>query len=166
MMLVVEPDAVAELGVRVMRQNSEFSDGVHWRLQDEAGIDAVEVVGAVDQEIVRLRTLAIDGIALAVAQGATGFQKARRQGHNTGLQNAELREVAAVEGKIENFLCRTVLPRLVTVPWISWASAMTRICWVSAPTARWTGTDTRLVDVQRDSFLQIFLEALGLTSSW
>lgn len=40
--------AVAEFGVGVMREDAEFGDGINGRFEDEAAVDAVEVVGAID----------------------------------------------------------------------------------------------------------------------
>ncbi len=55
-------------------------------LEDESGVDVVHVVGAVDQETVRLRTLAIDRVALTVAQSAARLQKTGCQGYDPRLQ--------------------------------------------------------------------------------
>ena len=60
---------MAELSIRVVGKNFEFGDSIERRLEDKASIDAVEIVGAVDQEVVGLGPLAIDGICLAIAKG-------------------------------------------------------------------------------------------------
>ncbi len=50
---------------------------VDGRLEDETSIDPVEIVGTIDQEIVRFRPLAVHGIRLAFAQGASCLRQPR-----------------------------------------------------------------------------------------
>src|ERR1700692_3464071 len=50
--------AGAELRVGVVGENSELGDGVHGRLENEAAIHTIEVVRAIDQEIVGFGPLA------------------------------------------------------------------------------------------------------------
>ena len=68
MMLVVEPRLLSELGAGVMSQNPELGDGIHRRPENESAIHAVEIVGSINQKIVRFRPLAIDRIGLAGTQ--------------------------------------------------------------------------------------------------
>jgi len=94
---------VTEFGIRSVGKNSELSDRVDRRFQDEATIDAVEIVGAIDQKIIRFGALAVDGISLTFTQGTAGGGKSGCDGHNAGLKNAELSEVAAIERQVKNF---------------------------------------------------------------
>ena len=67
-MLVVEPrlfpNSAVALWVRIL--NSLIA--VHRRLENKASIHAIEIIGAVNQEVVRLGTLAIHRVTLAFAQ--------------------------------------------------------------------------------------------------
>ena len=60
--------ALSELGAGVMSKNLELGDGIHRRPENEPAIHAVEVVGSVNQKIVRLGPLAIHRVGLAGAQ--------------------------------------------------------------------------------------------------
>src|SRR5207249_2609573 len=89
--------------VGVVSEDAKLGNGINWRLQNEATIDAVEIVGAVDEEIVGLGALAVDGVGLTGAERAAGFGEAGGEGNDAGLEQAKLREVAAIERKIEEF---------------------------------------------------------------
>ena len=60
--------ALPELGAGVVGENLELGDCIHGRLENESAIHAVEVVGPINEKIVRLRPLAIDRVGLAGAQ--------------------------------------------------------------------------------------------------
>jgi len=96
-------ETVAELGVGVVGEDAKFGHRVHRWFQNEAAVDSIEVVGAVDQEIVGLGALAVDGVSLAGAQRAAGFGQAGCQWNHARLKKAELREIAAVQRQVENF---------------------------------------------------------------
>src|ERR1700756_4163864 len=85
-----------------MRKNAEFGDGVHRGFHDEAAVDVVKVIRAVNQKIVGLRPLAIDSVCLAIAKGAARLGKTGSQRNNAWLKCAELREVAAIQRKAKN----------------------------------------------------------------
>src|SRR5262249_53372017 len=87
---------IAKLCVGVVRQNLEFGNCIKRRLKDEAPIHTVEVVGAVDQEIIGFRSLTVHGVCLTIAEGSTGFAKSWSQGRDSGLQQTQLRKIAPV----------------------------------------------------------------------
>lgn len=77
--------AAAEFGVGVVSKNAEFRDGIHWRFENESSIHSVEVVRAIDQEIVRLRTLPVNPIRLSLMDGRACLLQPRRQWHHARL---------------------------------------------------------------------------------
>ena len=79
-------ETVAEFGVGVMGEDAEFGNRIDGRLENETAVDAVEVVGAVDKEIVGLGTLAVHGISLARTQRAAGFGEARSERNDARLE--------------------------------------------------------------------------------
>ena len=85
-----------------MGQNPELGDGVDRRLKNESSVHGVDIVGAVDQEIVRFRPLAVDCVSLALARGAAGLEQSGSQGHDAGLKQSQLREVAAIQRQVKN----------------------------------------------------------------
>ena len=85
-----------------MCENLELDDRVDWRLEDESSIDAVEVVGSIDQEVVGFRPLSINGVGLAIAKRASRFRQAGRERHNTRLKQAKLREVPSIQWQFED----------------------------------------------------------------
>ena len=93
---------MAELGGRRVGQNAEFRNGVGRRLQNEAGIYGVVVLGAVHQELVGFRPHAVHGIGLAAAHRAAGQLQSLGQRRSAGQQKAKLGEVAAVEREIDS----------------------------------------------------------------
>ena len=60
--------SVSELGIGIVSKNSELSDGIHRRFENESSIHAVEIVRSVNQKIVGLGALAIHGVGLSCAQ--------------------------------------------------------------------------------------------------
>jgi hypothetical protein len=52
------------------------------------------------RKVVGFGTLAVYGVGLAVAQRATSLGKASGKGNHAGLQNAKLREMAAVQREV------------------------------------------------------------------
>src|SRR5262249_22274698 len=88
--------AVAELGIRVVSENSEFSDRIDRRFKHKSAVHAIEVVGAVDQKIIGLRSLPVDGVGLAIAERTTSFGQAGGKRNYSGLQQPELAEISAV----------------------------------------------------------------------
>src|SRR5207249_11413604 len=58
---------MSEFGVGAVSQDSEFGDCIHRWLEHEAAIDSIEVAGAVDEEVVRLRALTVHRVSLALA---------------------------------------------------------------------------------------------------
>src|SRR5450631_1851286 len=80
----------SELGIGAVRDDAELADRVYRRLKNESAIDAVEVICAVDEKIVRFRSLAVDRVGLAVAQRSASLVNSRRQGNYSGLQEAKL----------------------------------------------------------------------------
>src|SRR5215471_12165264 len=77
---------IAKLWVGIVGQNLEFGNCVKGRFEDEASIHSVEVVGAVDHEIIGLRSLTVHGVRLAIAKGSAGFAKSRGQRRDSGLE--------------------------------------------------------------------------------
>src|SRR5579863_4897905 len=85
-----------------VRQNSKFRDRIDRRLNDESSVHIVEIVRAVDKEIVRLGPLSIDGVSLSVAQASARFRKARRDRHNAWLQQTKLGKIATVQRQVQH----------------------------------------------------------------
>lgn len=104
---------------RTQRRSCESEYGIRrsvdWRLGDEPGINGIEIVRAVDQEIVRFGALAVHSVALALSNGAAGLHETGRERCDAGLQESKLRKIAAVERKIEQLAFADYLPMLVTV---------------------------------------------------
>src|SRR5262249_50845850 len=82
-------------------QDAKFLDGVHGSFQGVAAVDAIDVADAVEQVVVGFGALSVDGVGLTGAQRAAGLGKSRRDGRDAGLEEAELREIAAVEREID-----------------------------------------------------------------
>ena len=87
----------AILGRRALREDAELGDRLDRELQRVAAVHPVDVLRAVDQVHVLLGPHAVDGVGLALPQAAAGGGDAGGQRRDAGLQQAELREVAAVE---------------------------------------------------------------------
>lgn len=65
--------ALPELGAGVVGENLELGDCIHGRLENESAIHAVEIIRAVDQEVIGLGPLAIHRVCLARAQRSSRF---------------------------------------------------------------------------------------------
>ncbi len=90
----------AVLGRRALRQDPELGDGVDRHFQRVAAVHAVHVLHAVHEVDVLLGPHAVDGVGLPLPQRAAGGGDAERQRRDAGLQQAELREVAAVQRQV------------------------------------------------------------------
>jgi hypothetical protein len=154
--------AVAKFRASRMRENAKFRNRVDGRLEDETSIDPVEIVGTIDQEIVRFRPLAVHGIRLALAQGASGLRQPRGDRHDARLQHAELRKVTSIQGKIENFTiansraqigCSRFNHRSIGIHFHSLRGG------ANGQLDREAGG---LIDVQRDALLHKLAEVFGL----
>ncbi len=106
----------AVLGVEGVREDAELVDGVGRRAQHEAGVEAVVVGRAIEQEVVRLVAHAVDveaagDVAEAARGGVAGLsaERGRRREH-TGHQRAELGEVAPVERQFDQVAGRDQQP--------------------------------------------------------
>ena len=93
----VPPYSGGALCVRI-RNSAIASTGI---LQREAAVHAVHVLRAVDEIDVLLGPHAVHGIGLTLAQRPAGRRDAGGQRRDAGLQQAELREVAAVQRQID-----------------------------------------------------------------
>src|SRR5947209_5451999 len=89
--------AVPKLRAGIVRQDPEFSDRVDRGLENEAAINAVEVICAVDQKIIGLRPLAINRVTLTSAKRPSGFAQTRSERHNARLKQSQLCKVAPIE---------------------------------------------------------------------
>ena len=89
---------MTEFGICGVRQDTELLDGIDGGLQHQTAVNDVKIIGAVDEEIVGFGALAVDGVCLAFAGETTRFEQAWGEGYDAGLQDAELRELAAVQG--------------------------------------------------------------------
>ena len=69
-----------------MAQNLELGNRIDRWLENKSPIHGAHIVGAVDQEIIRFRTLTIDGVSLILSRRTASFEKARSQGHDAGLK--------------------------------------------------------------------------------
>src|SRR5207247_8923435 len=93
-----------------VRENLEFLDGVGRRPQHEAGVERIVVRRAVEQEVVRLVALAVDveraGDVAEPARWRVAVLTAEpgRGRPDAGNERAELREVPAVQWKIDHLL--------------------------------------------------------------
>ncbi len=95
---------IAILGGSVQRENAELIHRVHGHAQSVSAIHAVHVAGAIEQIVVRFRPLPVDRVGLAAARDAARLGQAGSHGCDSGLQQAELRQVASVQGKIDRLL--------------------------------------------------------------
>ena len=93
-----------------MAENFELGNRVDRRLENESTVHGADIVGAVDQEIIRFRPLAVDSIGLILSRRAASFEKARGQGHDAGLKQSQLRKVAAVQREVEDLVLHHRLP--------------------------------------------------------
>src|ERR1700687_476230 len=100
----------SEFRVRVVGKNSELGDRIDGRLKNKTSVHSVDIVGTVDQKIVRLRALAIDGVSLARSRRASGLEQSGGQGHDAGLKNSQLGEVTAVQRQVEDLALHHGLP--------------------------------------------------------
>ena len=91
----------AELGRRALRQDAELGDRVYRDPQRVAAVHPVLVLRAIHQIGVLFGALAIYRVGLTLAQAAAGSGHAGRERSDTGLQQPELREVASVQGQID-----------------------------------------------------------------
>ena len=91
----------AVLGRRRLREDAELGDRFDRQLQRITAIHAVLVLRAVDQVHVLLGPHAVDGVRLALTQAAARGGDAGGERRDAGLQQPELREVAAVERQID-----------------------------------------------------------------
>src|SRR5579864_7438728 len=94
---------MSEFSAGIVGQNSELFDSINRRLEYETSVHAVEIIRTVNEKVVRLRTLTVDGISLLFAKRAACFEKARRQRHHSRLKQAELGKIAAIERKVIQF---------------------------------------------------------------
>ena len=85
-------------------QNPEFGNGIDRRANREATIHAVHIRRSIQNVAVGFRPLAVDRVGLPTAQQAARFGKPRCHRCDSGLQQTELREVAAIERQIRRLL--------------------------------------------------------------
>ena len=86
---------------RGLREDAELGDRLDRQLERIAAVHAVLVLRAVDEVHVLLGPHAVDGVRLSLAQAAAGGRDPGGQRRDAGLQQSELREVAAVERQID-----------------------------------------------------------------
>ena len=91
----------AVLRRRALREDPELGDRLDGKLEGIAAVHPVHVLRTVDQIHVLFRPHAVHRIRLALAQASTCGADAGRQRRDAGLQQAELREVPAVERQID-----------------------------------------------------------------
>ena len=99
--LVVAPPVPPIFGRSALRQDPELGDRIDGNLHGEPAVHAVHVLRAVHQIDVLLRTHAVDGVGLTLAQRPSGRRDAASQRRDAGLQQAELREVSAVQRQVD-----------------------------------------------------------------
>ena len=92
----------SELRRRALREDAELRHRVHRQLQRVAAVHPVDVLRTVHQVDVLLRPHAVDRVRLSLAQAAARRRHAGGQGRDAGLQQPELREVAAVQRQVED----------------------------------------------------------------
>ena len=91
----------AVFGRGALRQDAELGDRIDRDLQRIAAVHAVHVLRAVHQVDVLLRPHAVDGVGLALPQRSTGGRHPGGERRHAGLQQPELREVAAVQRQVD-----------------------------------------------------------------
>src|SRR5579871_3494255 len=96
--------SVSKFCIGVMCNDAELADRIHRRLEHESTVDPVKVIRSINEKTIRLRSLAVDRITLPVAQRSASFGDAGSQGNHSRLQQAELREVAPIEGQVLQLL--------------------------------------------------------------
>src|SRR5450631_2615499 len=142
-----------------MRDDAELADRVHRRLKDESAVNSVKVVRAIDEKVVRFRSLAINRISLPVAQPPSRFRYPRRQRNDSRLQQAKLREVASVQRQFLQLLLLHYLAHagdgglnqrgIGAHQYLLFFRSYSETC----------RDRSRLVHVERDAILHIFLES-------
>jgi hypothetical protein len=93
-------------GRRRVRENPELLNGVDRCTYTEAAVHPVHIAGAVEQIVVRLGPLPVHGKSLRGFDRAARGSQAVRQRYDTGLQQAELSEVPAIERQVHDLLLR------------------------------------------------------------
>ena len=90
----------AIFGRSALRQNPEFCNGIDRYLEGIPAVHPIHVLGPVDQVDIQLRTHAVDGVGLALPQRPTGRRHTGGQRCDSGLKQAQLGEVPAVERQV------------------------------------------------------------------
>ncbi len=90
----------AVFGRRRLRQDAELGDRLDRQLQRVAAVHAILILRTVHQIHVLLGAHAVDRVGLSLTQAASRRDHAGGERRDAGLQQAELREVAAVERQI------------------------------------------------------------------
>ena len=145
-----------------MAKNFELGDRVDRWLEHESTIHRTLIIGAVDHKVIRFRPLPIDGIGLVLSRRASCFEQPGRQGHHARLKQPELREVAAVQRKVENLALHHGLPETTyRALHQSRVRAHFNLLRLSAQ-LEVNGDGGGFVDVQRDALLQVLLETFRL----
>ncbi len=144
-----------------MRKNSELGDRVDRWLKHKTSVHSIDIVGTVDQKIVRLRPLAIDGVSLARPGGTSGLKKSGGQRHDAGLKSPQLGKVTAVQRQVEDLALHHSLPETADRALHQLSVRLHFHLLRLRPELEVNVDRRRLVDFEQDSFLQIFLVALG-----
>ena len=130
-------EAIAKFGGGVMSEDSEFGDRVDRWLKDESAVNAIEVVRAVNEEIVGFGTLSIDRVRLTFTERRPSLFQSGCERHDTRLQRAQLAEVPAIEGKIQNLTFKDDFAESTYRSLDQLSVGIHFDFWVSDPIARW-----------------------------
>ncbi len=96
-----------------VRQDAEFSDGIDRNLEGKSSIHPIHILNAVQQEVIRLGTLAIDRVGLSTAKRSALCRQTCREWRHARLQQPQLRKITAIERQIENFSATYHFPESV-----------------------------------------------------
>ena len=89
-----------------LRQDPELGDRIDGNPYGETSVHAVHVLRTVHEIDVLLRTHAVDGVGLTLAQRPSGRRHAGSEWRDARLQQAELREVSAVQRQVDELASR------------------------------------------------------------
>ena len=146
-----------------MGKNLEFGNRIDRRLKHKSTVDGADIVGAVNQKVIGLRPLAIDGVGLVLPRRTSGFEQSGSQRDDARLKQSQLREVAAIERQVEDLALHHGLSqtadRVLHQICVRCHFDLLRL----RPQLKMNADRRGLINIQRDSFLQIFLIALGLS---
>ena len=145
-----------------MAQNFELGNRIDRWLENKSSVNRAHIVGAVDQEIIRFRTLTIDGIGLILSRRTAGFEQSRSQGYHSRLKKSQLGEVTPIERKVENLTLHHGLAETADCALHQRSIRAHFDLLRLRPQLEVNADRRRFVHIQRDSLLQVPPESFRL----